>query len=1149
MAELFAGAFLSSSFQVIFEKLASVDIRDYFGGNKLDDLVKELDIKLNSINHVLEEAEIKQYQNTHVKKWLDELKHVLYEADQVLDEIATDAMLKKMKAESEPVTTSVLSLFSALTITNPFEYRINELLEKLELLADQKKDLGLEDGPSASKEGLVSWKPAKTLSTTSLVDESTIHVRDVRKQELINILLEGNDSGNQVPSIISIVGLGGMGKTTLAKLVYNDKKIKEHFQLEAWVYVSESFNDVGLTKAILKSFGFSADGEDLSLLQNQLQHELTGKKYLLVLDDIWNWNGNAACWENLLLPFNHRSSGSKIIVTTREKKVENVLNSKLFDLQQLDKSDCWRLFETHAFHGRNKCEYPDLKLIGKKIVKKCGGLPLAIKTLGQLLRRKFSEPEWMKILETDMGRLSDEDNKVNPVLRLSYHSLPSNHKRCFAYCSILPKGCEFGKGGLINIWMAEGLLKCCEAYESEEEFGSQIFNDLESISFFQKSLSHKFVMHDLVNDLAKSVSGEFCKKIDGAWVEGNLERTRHIWCSLELNCVDKLLEPICEVKGLRSLILVGDKTMLISSDVQRDLFSRLTCLRMLIFSGCGLSKLVDEIGNLKLLRYLELAENKITSLPDTICALYNLQTLSLEKCDKLTELPSNFSKLINLRHLELPNLKKMPKNIGKLTNLQTLNYFIVEEQNGPGIKELANMNNLHGTIKITGLGNVIDPADAAMANLKDKKYLEELYMVFDGRREEMMNDSIVESTVSVLEALQPNSNLKKLTIENYNGNRFSNWLRGSDLPNLVSLKLKNCGLCSDLPPHGQFPLLKELYIGECPELKRVPPQHLPSLQKLEISCCDKLEECLYLEGSPLLVNVSIKNCSKLKRTLLPQHLPSLQKLNICDCEMLEASIPKGDSMIELVLQKCDRILVNGLSTGLKKFVLCENRCTEFSEEQNLVNCSVLEELSFDLRGFVVKHPSLDLLCYNSLCELVIRGCDSSSLPFSLHLFTNLHSLKLYDCPQLESFPRGGLPSNLRELVISNCPKLISSREEWGLFQLNSLKWFSVSDEFENVESFPEENLLPPTLEVLYLYNCSKLRRMNNKGFLHLNSLNWLWIDNCPSLESLPEEGLQQLSSLSQLETIDCPIIREKYKKEGGERWHTISRIPDVSIYP
>jgi hypothetical protein len=258
--------------------------------------------------------------------------------------------------------------------------------------------------------------------------------------------------------------------------------------------------------------------------------------------------------------------------------------------------------------------------------------------------------------------------------------------------------------------------------------------------------------------------------------------------------------------------------------------------------------------------------------------------------------------------------------------------------------------------------------------------------------------------------------------------------------------------------------------------------------------------------------------------------------------MLEASIPKGDSMIELHLQKCDRILVNGLFTGLKKFVLCENRYTEFSEEEYLVNCTVLEKLEVDLRGFV-KHPSLDPRCYNSLRSLSITGCDSSpSLPFSLHLFTNLQFLHLYDFPRLESFPRGGLPSNLFVLEIWNCPKLIASREEWGLFQLNSLKEFTVSDEFENVESFPEENLLPPTLKWLHLRNCSKLRIMNNKGFLHLNSLNRLWIFNCPSLESLPEETLQ-LGSISELNISGCPLIREKYKKEGGERWHTMSHIP------
>ncbi|KAK2440155.1 hypothetical protein QL285_011599 [Trifolium repens] len=465
-------------------------------------------------------------------------------------------------------------------------------------------------------------------------------------------------------------------------------------------------------------------------------------------------------------------------------------------------------------------------------------------------------------------------------------------------------------------------------------------------------------------------------------------------------------------------------------------------------------------------------------------------------------------------------------------------------------------------------------------------------MDFYERRGEM-NDSVVERYVSVFEALQPNCNLKRLTVESYNGNSFPNWLRGC---HLVSLKLESCGLCSHLPPLGQlpclkelsishcdgikiigkeffydnnskslpfrplevlifgemknweewlclegFPMLKKLCITKCPKLKRVPLQHLPCLQKMVIYNCNKLEECLCFEGSPFLKEVYIDNCSKLKRAPLPRHLPSLQKLKIIDCEMLEASIPKGDSIIELYVQRCDRIVLNKFPTSLKRFVFWGNRYTEFSGEQNLVDFTALEVLKVDLGGFV-KCPSLDLHCLNYLRELSITGRHSFSLPFSLHLFTDLQSLELYDCPQLESFPRGGLPSNLRELRIQNCPKLIASREEWGLFQLNSLKTFTISDEFENVESFPEENLLPPTLKWLCLTKCSKLRIMNNKGFLHLNSLTDLRIENCPSLESLPEEGLQQLSSLS---IYECPLIREKYKKEGGERWHTICHIPKV----
>ncbi|XP_058721836.1 putative disease resistance RPP13-like protein 1 [Vicia villosa] len=1043
MAELVATAFLESFFQGIFDRLASSNFTDYFRRGKLENLVEELESTLDSINQVLDDAEIKQYQILNVKKWLGDVKHAMYEADQLLDEIATDAPLKKMRAESQP-TTSRNNYFGYVSaFINPFESRIKELLKNLKHLAEQTDVLELKSGALARNEVGVSSKPLERLPTSYLVDASRIYGRDDEKDEMVKILLSSNGSDNQTP-VSSIVGLGGMGKTTFAKLVYNESRIEDHFELKAWVYVSEYFDVVGLTKAILKSFHSPADDESiLNLLQQRLQLILTGKKYLLVLDDIWN--GNAECWEQLLLPFNHGSSGSKIIVTTRDKDVANVLNStEIFKLQQLEKKDCWSLFVTHAFHGKNAREYPNLESIGKKIVNKCGGLPLAVKTISQLLRKKFSEDKWMKILETDMWHLLDEDNNINPVLRLSYHNLPSNQKRCFAYCSIFPKGYQLEKGELIRFWMAEGLLKCFRTEKSEEELGNEIFGDLESISFFQQSTHYNyFDMHDLVNDLAKSVSREFCMRMDEAKVERIPERTRHIRWSLQSNYVEKLLEPICELKGLRSLLVKGYHSMLISNIVQRDMFSRLKYLRTLSFNGCGLSELADEISNLKLLRYLDLSHTRISRLPDTICSLCNLQTLLLRDCYTLTELPSNFSKLTNLRHLELPNsIEKMPKHIGSLRNLQTLTSFRVKEKNGSDLKELKKLNHLRGRIHIKGLGEVIDPTNVATNILKDKKYLEEIDMTFDGGREDV-DGSIVESSVSVLEALQPNSNMKKLTIREYRGNSFPNWISGCHLPNLVSLTLESM---------------------------------------------DNLEEWLCIEGFPLLKELYIHDCPKLKRLLLP-HLPSLQMLMFFDCKMLDVSIPNGDNIIELEIERCGRILVNELSSSLKRFVLRKIQYVEFSMD-HLINNPNLEVLELDFKDFV-ECPSLNLCCYNSLGRLSITGWQSSSLPFSLHLFTNLFYLGIHDCPELESFPTGGFPSNLGDLFIVNCPKLKASREEWG--------------------------------------------------FLHLKSQ--VCIVNCPSLEHLPEEW----GSLYNLYIENCPLLEEKYKKEGGERWHTISHIPYVFI--
>ena len=272
---------------------------------------KKLEIKLNSINEELDVAETKQFQSPNVRNWLDHFIHEVYKAEQLLDVIAT-------YIQQKVTTRSFLLGF----INRRFESRIKVLLRRLEFLADQKDILGLQELTSGDYEIGVKRKLLKEFRTLSFVDESVIYGREHEKEEIINFLL--SDSDNRIP-IISILGLIGIGKTTLAQLVYNDHMIVEQFELKAFVHVPESFDLVSLTQSILRSFDSSAvDSEDFEILQRQLQQLLTGKKFLLVLDGIWDIDENT--WEQLLL-FKCGSSGSKVILTTHDKEVASSMSS------------------------------------------------------------------------------------------------------------------------------------------------------------------------------------------------------------------------------------------------------------------------------------------------------------------------------------------------------------------------------------------------------------------------------------------------------------------------------------------------------------------------------------------------------------------------------------------------------------------------------------------------------------------------------------------------------------------------------------------------------------------------------------------------------------------------------------------------------
>ena len=376
------GAFLSASLQVLFDRLGSREVINFIRGHNLsDELLKKMKRKLRVVHGVLNDAEAKQFTNPTIRDWLDELKVVVYDAEDLLDEIASEALRCKMEADTQ---TSQVRSFMSSWLNSPFgnqsiESRIEEIIDNLENFAEDKDDLGLKDG--------VGEKLPPRLPSTSLVDESCVYGRDCVKEEMIKLLIGDDAMSSEILSVFCIVGMGGLGKTTLAQLLYNDEKVKEQFDLRAWVFVSEESDLIRTTRSILEEVtGSNFETNNLNQLQVKMKETIQMKKFLFVLDDIWT-EDYMSSWDRLRTSLVAGGKGSKIIVTTRDANIAKVAGAiYTHHLGELSYEDCWSLFAKIVFENRDLSASPQLEAIGKKIVEKCQGLPLAVKTIGSLLR-------------------------------------------------------------------------------------------------------------------------------------------------------------------------------------------------------------------------------------------------------------------------------------------------------------------------------------------------------------------------------------------------------------------------------------------------------------------------------------------------------------------------------------------------------------------------------------------------------------------------------------------------------------------------------------------------------------------------------------------------------------------------------------------
>jgi len=893
VGELFLAAFL----QVLFDRLAS---RELLNLVRRDGLGKKLDKwkdKLEKIQAVIDDADEKQGKVGAVKLWLDDLTDLAYDVEDILDEFSTDISSGENQGSSSKVrrlTLACCTPFSAVKANINLWPKVNKITDRFNDIVKEKDQLRLREIVDRRRRGTPS---------TSFVHEDRVYGREREKDAILELLLSETYNNDAEVSVISIHGMGGVGKTTLAQLVFNAKEVHVNFDVKVWAYVSDDFNVLKVTQTILisvirqsreakylKLLKFIQD-DNLDFLQGELHKQLCGKKFLFILDDVWTRDYQQ--WNNLRAPFLKGTPESRIIITTRDREVSSKMGTvPAYPLQVLSNDACFSIFTLHALRGRGFSSASNLKGIGKKIGEKCKGLPLAALTFAGLLRSE--EPDHRKWEEVSIRRILDEPeerDEILSVLMWSYHDLPLHLKRCFAHCSIIPEGYEFEEQQLVLLWMAEGLIQP-QREKQMEDLGSEYFQELVKKSFFQKSSNNesRFTMHDFINNLAQWVArGTFFRMDDRS--EGILKKARHLSCLCGHGSCHLNFEALSELTHLRTflpLVLPNQGQCSLTCNISLQLLPKLGCLRVLSLSGYCITELPESIGDLKHLRYLDLSNTSIKSMPESTTTLYNLQTLILENCSKLMKLPSMFQYLVNMRHLNIQNacsLEGMPPKMGKLTCLQTLSDLVVGKGPCSGVEELGSLSHLRETLNISRLENVIQPGDATKANLIQKAKLDGLLLEWSHNLDEPQDGTI---DLAVLNELQPHGALKELIIRCYGGTEFPTWLRTPSFPNMVRLRLENCKKCKSLPSVGQLSSLKYLSIIGMAGVEEVGPEFyeggcLQPFGSLETLCFKNMEEWRSwnpCEEFPHLRELSIQNCPKLSGRL-PNYLPLTVDINGC----------------------------------------------------------------------------------------------------------------------------------------------------------------------------------------------------------------------------------------------------------------------------
>lgn len=761
------------------------------------------------------------------------LKGVIYDADDFL------GGLEYRKREQMSLSSKFLGCLVKREEIVADELR--RILENLEIITCNLKGIVEIHGSQHCGKQVDASRARFKPETSSLLPRH-VFGREQEKETMIQLLMnQGNGSGGNA-SVVSILGPAGVGKTTVSQIIINDPRIKSHFDIRMWVHTAcEPFDVSEVLKQIIELLPgkrHSADLTSLGNLQRLVMEELRSKRFLLVLDDMWNEDKSTL--DNLIAPL-RGLPGSVVLVTTQSKRVADAMEATdSIVLDGLPDESILSVFETAAFEYRKSENHLGLKAIGEKMVGKFMGSPLAAKTLGNKLNCNSNETCWRNVKDTELCRLPQDENDVLQVMRPSYSRLPPHLQQCVSFCSLYPKDHVFDEESLVQMWIAHDYVRP-EGTMRIEDVGSRYVKDLTDRYFFLEQHNGGYSMQPLLHQVARYVSKDEFWAIEGGNSQLAIPDTvRHVSVSDPNVEVSQFID-ICKDKNLRSILFLGN----VPSDLGHALGKLKgvsSSVRVLVLGRCQIEKLPDSICKWTQLQYLDASSTEIRSLSKSFWRLDKLRVLKVPKCCVL-HLPKG-SKQTKLRYLEAGNdYVSRIKNIGRLTSLQELGEYTVLKERMRTIGELEDMNELRRSLHISKLENVGGFEEASQAQLNNKRHIDELILEWGSNRQcrKGIDD---EHDAKVLEGLQPHPNLRVLEINSYVGLTSPVWLKDKLLPNLEKVSFRNCPNLQSLP--SELPMistLKSLTIENCPELKSLPEDGLPkSLVSFHLRNCPYLKE-------------------------------------------------------------------------------------------------------------------------------------------------------------------------------------------------------------------------------------------------------------------------------------------------------------------